>query len=213
MTAVLEYGGKRGDRAAVSRMGKVDGIVVRYQVNDVVVYESYGVFRIDGFCTKKVGGCEREYYVLKPVYKCGVSTAYVPVESEQNADKLRPLPSREEVVGLIDALPQMQAVASLLLRAVRRLIFVIVSAVPCLAVALSGGLLRGRFLCGHVAVGILMVQILVVHRIIHTLSSFPGGPFWLRRFCFPFVILIMRVQCENYVMNREQFDDNFKNKI
>ena len=109
MTAVLEYGGKRGDGAAVSRMGKVDGIVVRYQVNDVVVYESYGVFRIDGFCTKKVGGCEREYYVLKPVYKCGVSTAYVPVESEQNADKLRPLPSREEVVGLIDALPQMQA--------------------------------------------------------------------------------------------------------
>lgn len=90
-------------------MGKVDGFVVRYQVNDLVVYGSNGVFRIDGVCKKKIGGREQEYYVLKPVYQHGVSTAYVPVEGEQSAGKLRPLLSREEVVSLIDALPQMQA--------------------------------------------------------------------------------------------------------
>ena len=48
-------------------MGKVDGIVVRHQVNDLVVYGSNGVFRIDGVCKKKIDGRETEYYVLKPV--------------------------------------------------------------------------------------------------------------------------------------------------
>lgn len=50
-------------------MGKVDGIVVRHQVNDLVVYGSNGVFRIDGVCKKKIDGRETEYYVLKPVYE------------------------------------------------------------------------------------------------------------------------------------------------
>lgn len=89
-------------------MGKVDGIVVRYQVNDLVVYGSNGVFRIDGVCKKKIDGRETEYYVLKPVYEHGVSTAYVPVENEQLTAKLRPLLSRQEVVELIDSLPNMQ---------------------------------------------------------------------------------------------------------
>ena len=57
---------------------------------------------------KKIDGRETEYYVLKPVYEHGVSTAYVPVENEQLTAKLRPLLSRQEVVELIDSLPHMQ---------------------------------------------------------------------------------------------------------
>lgn len=106
----MVFSGRRGSpwERPVSSMGKVDGIVVRHQVNDLVVYGSNGVFRIDGVCKKKIDGRETEYYVLKPVYEHGVSTAYVPVENEQLTAKLRPLLSRQEVVELIDSLPHMQ---------------------------------------------------------------------------------------------------------
>lgn len=62
----MVFSGRRGSpwERPVSSMGKVDGIVVRHQVNDLVVYGSNGVFRIDGVCKKKIDGRETEYYVL-----------------------------------------------------------------------------------------------------------------------------------------------------
>ena len=82
--------------------------LAKHQVNELVVYGSSGVYRIEEICKKQVGKTNAEYYVLKPVYERGGSTVYVPIGSEQPEGKLRPLLSKEEVVRLIDSLPTMQ---------------------------------------------------------------------------------------------------------
>ena len=79
-----------------------------YQVNEVVVYGSSGVFRVEDITVKKIGGQEMEYYVLKPIYEHGGDTICVmdQVKDTENTDDswirqislkeaIRRLPERE----------------------------------------------------------------------------------------------------------------------
>ena len=77
-----------------------------YQVNEVVVYGSSGVFRVEDITVKKIGGQEMEYYVLKPIYEHGGSTIYVPIHNGRLAGKLRRPLSRRELLELLDTLQE-----------------------------------------------------------------------------------------------------------
>ena len=39
-----------------------------YQINDMILYGTEGVCKIDSIVTKELAGEAQEYYVLKPVY-------------------------------------------------------------------------------------------------------------------------------------------------
>lgn len=74
-----------------------------YQIGDHVVYHSVGVCRIFDICHKDFGdGTEGEYLVLETVYGNGM-TVYI--STGHYEDILRPLLTREELLALIQTLP------------------------------------------------------------------------------------------------------------
>jgi len=75
-----------------------------YQVGDVVLYSTDGVFRIHELAVKKVGRTKAKYYVLRSVYRES-SVIYVPVGEGGLEDRMFPVLSREEVDRLLSDMP------------------------------------------------------------------------------------------------------------
>ena len=82
--------------------------MVRHQVNDLVVYGSNGVFRIDGVCKRKLTAARRSIMCSSRCMSMACPPPTCRWKTEQLTAKLRPLLSRQEVVELIDSLPHMQ---------------------------------------------------------------------------------------------------------
>ena len=73
-----------------------------YQIGELIVYGGTGVCRVEGIETQKQKGTAetRDYYLLKPLYQDG--TIRIPVDTKVF---MRPVISRGEAEGLIDAIP------------------------------------------------------------------------------------------------------------
>lgn len=73
--------------------------------NDTVLYGVHGVCKVTDTVMKKIGGEEREYYVLRPVFDCA-TVLYVPTRNEQLTAKLKRILSAEEIYALIRSMPE-----------------------------------------------------------------------------------------------------------
>lgn len=76
-----------------------------FQISDVIIYGTQGVFRITEIEEKTIGGVKKSYYVLKPVHDNG-ATIYAPTNNEAVLKKMRKLLSAEEINTLIDSMPK-----------------------------------------------------------------------------------------------------------
>lgn len=73
-----------------------------FELNDVVLYGTQGVCKVEEICDKKIGGIIIQYYVLRPVSGTNI-TCYVPVKNEKLVAKMRPVLSRDQVENIIDS--------------------------------------------------------------------------------------------------------------
>ena len=76
-----------------------------YNVNDAVVYASYGVCTVKSIENRDFGGEDVEYYVLQPVNDIK-NTFYVPTTMGTLHEKMRKVCSREEAERLISGMPE-----------------------------------------------------------------------------------------------------------
>lgn len=76
-----------------------------FKVNDVILYGSQGVCRIEGTEEKSVSGVRKNYYILKPINDKG-ATIFVPTDNEHVLMKMRRLLSEAEIMKLIDSMPE-----------------------------------------------------------------------------------------------------------
>ncbi|MCR5718877.1 MAG: CarD family transcriptional regulator [Oscillospiraceae bacterium] len=84
---------------------------MEFQINDLVIYGSAGVCRIVAEEEQSMDGKTYvKYYKLKPISEQN-STYYIPVTAA--ADKLRRLLPKEEVLALIESMPESTAEADL----------------------------------------------------------------------------------------------------
>ena len=82
----------------------IKGDFKMYNINDTVMYASYGVCRITSIVKRDFSGEDIEYYVLQPVSD-SKNTFYVPTSFGTLRDKMRRVYSREEVEELINVMP------------------------------------------------------------------------------------------------------------
>lgn len=75
-----------------------------YNINDAVMYSTYGVCRIKSIEKRDFSGEDVEYYVLQPVGD-DRNTFYVPTGDSPMKDKMRRVYTREEVEELIGVMP------------------------------------------------------------------------------------------------------------
>ena len=75
-----------------------------FQVNDTIFYGADGICVVAGIEQRSFHGRMQEYYVLRPVHS-GRATIYVPTGSEKLREKMRRLPSADEVYTMIRAMP------------------------------------------------------------------------------------------------------------
>lgn len=79
-----------------------------FKVNDFVVYNSMGVYKITDIRTEKdIYENDTQYYIMQPVYHNNM-TVKVPVDNPNV--KMREVISREEVLSLIDSMPEKETV-------------------------------------------------------------------------------------------------------
>ncbi len=71
-----------------------------YQVNDSIVYGTYGVCRITEITQRSFRGNKVDYYVLKPVHDDN-STFFVPVNNEALVEKMRCILSEDEIYRIL----------------------------------------------------------------------------------------------------------------
>ena len=77
-----------------------------YKVNEYIVCQSAGICRIVEICRKDFGDVEREYYVLQSVYGNGMRV-FIPTDQFEKV--LRPVMSKDELMALVDGIPDMDA--------------------------------------------------------------------------------------------------------
>lgn len=80
-----------------------------YNVNDAVVYASYGVCVISAIEERDFSGENIEYYILRPVGD-KKNTFYVPTSNSALKDKMRSIYSRKEVNNLISMMSDEQCI-------------------------------------------------------------------------------------------------------
>lgn len=80
-----------------------------FQVNDVIIYGSQGVCKIEGIEEKTIGGVKKKYFVLKPIKDQG-STIYAPTDNALVLKKMRRLLTVSEINALIDSMPDEKTV-------------------------------------------------------------------------------------------------------
>lgn len=79
-----------------------------FNINDVIVYGSNGVCKIEGIETKELMGTKKQYFVLKPI-NSNASTYFVPTENNRLLKKMKSLLSKEEINELIDSMVKEKA--------------------------------------------------------------------------------------------------------
>lgn len=79
-----------------------------FNINDVIMYGSHGVCKIEGIEDKELMGTKKKYFVLKPV-KSEISTYFVPTENDKLLAKMRKLLSVKEINELIDSMANEKA--------------------------------------------------------------------------------------------------------
>lgn len=75
-----------------------------FEIGQVVTYATSGVCRIEARETRRVGGQDWDYYILKPLYNPSM-TICVPAQNPQLLARMRPALEREETLRLIRTLP------------------------------------------------------------------------------------------------------------
>ena len=75
-----------------------------FQVGEVILFGSEGVFRVDDITPKKIGKTVSDYYVLRSVYRSS-NVLYIPVGKGGLEEKMYPVLSRAEIEDLIRQLP------------------------------------------------------------------------------------------------------------
>ena len=85
------------------------GLAAMFQVNDVIIYGSQGVFRITGTEEKLLSGKKKTYFVLKPVDDKG-ATIFVPTDNALALNKMRRLLTKDEIHKLMDSMRSDNAV-------------------------------------------------------------------------------------------------------
>lgn len=71
-----------------------------YEIGQRVLYGAHGVCAVIAVEVMRFGKDKAKYYVLEPVAQPGTKF-YVPVEKEAAVGKLRPLMTREELLGIL----------------------------------------------------------------------------------------------------------------
>ena len=71
-----------------------------YEIGQQVLYGAHGVCAVTAVEVMRFGKDKAKYHVLEPVEQPGTKF-YVPLEKEAAVGKLRPLLSREELLGLL----------------------------------------------------------------------------------------------------------------
>lgn len=79
-----------------------------FQINDVIRYGTQGVYRITDITKKSVGSTKKDYFVLTPVNEKN-PTIFAPVDNAATKQKMRRLLTKEEILRLIDSMPQEDA--------------------------------------------------------------------------------------------------------
>lgn len=79
-----------------------------FKTDDVIIYGTQGVCRVEGIEEKAVGGKRKHYYVLKPVNDNG-ATIFAPTDNEHVLKKMRRLLTKEQILQLIDSMPEENA--------------------------------------------------------------------------------------------------------
>lgn len=76
-----------------------------FNIGDTVLYGATGVCRVDGITEREIGGSVKKYFVLKPLAqdKC---TVFVPADNEVLLSKVRKILSKDEILSVIDSLPE-----------------------------------------------------------------------------------------------------------
>ena len=75
-----------------------------FQKNDIVLYGTHSVCRIEDISELQFSGKPTIYYILKPVYRAE-STIFVPVTNATLSEKMHAILSPEEVKHLLNILP------------------------------------------------------------------------------------------------------------
>ena len=79
--------------------------MLKLKVNDVVVYGTTGVCRVDGFTDVKMGRETKQYYVLTPVANASAAV-YLPTDNDQLMSRVHTLLTKAEIEKLVVSLPQ-----------------------------------------------------------------------------------------------------------
>ena len=78
-----------------------------YQIDDALIYGSFGVCRVADITEREFCGSESLYYVLEPVFDSGC-TFFVDVHNSAAASRLRPALEPEDAELLIAAMPRVE---------------------------------------------------------------------------------------------------------
>lgn len=74
------------------------------KVNDIVLYGAAGACTVKEFCKKQIGGKEHDYAVLETETP-PKTTIYLPLENETLMARIQPVPSPDEILSMIRAMP------------------------------------------------------------------------------------------------------------
>ena len=80
-------------------------LVLKLNVNDIVVYGTTGVCRVDGLTDVKMGREIKQYYVLTPIANASAAV-YLPADNEQLAERIHTPLTKAQVEDIINTLPR-----------------------------------------------------------------------------------------------------------
>lgn len=89
----------------VSSVGIQAGGIIMFQVNDLVVFGTHGICRVEAVGSLNMSSVDddRLYYTLKPLYEAQQCVVYTPVDNLKAP--MREVSTREEAIELINLIP------------------------------------------------------------------------------------------------------------
>lgn len=76
-----------------------------FEKDDIVLYGTHGVCRVQGQTAKDFAGMKKDYYVLQPVFE-EASVVYVPADSPKLTAKMHHVATKEEILRGLSAVPK-----------------------------------------------------------------------------------------------------------
>ena len=84
------------------------GTILMLEKGHIFVYGGSGVCLVDDICVRDYGSGKKDYYILQPVYDLRSSLS-IPVDSPAFLARARELLTKDEVLEIIDSLPDTEA--------------------------------------------------------------------------------------------------------